>query len=74
MYSRLRPLTAPHPEKDMTPTKPFDAADFLDSEEAIQEYLAAAKEEKNPDIERIAELDAEKARTRLRKNNTGQQP
>lgn len=30
-------------------TRPFDAARYLDSDEAIREYLAAACEEGNPD-------------------------
>lgn len=29
---------------------PFDAADYLDNEEVIAEYLAAALEDPNPDV------------------------
>ena len=34
----------------MTQVKPFDAADYLDSEEVIAEYIAAALEDPNPDV------------------------
>lgn len=30
--------------------KPFDAADYLDSDETIAEFLAAALEDKDPDL------------------------
>ena len=35
---------------------PFDASEFLDSEEAIAEYLAAALAEPDPDV-MVAKLD-----------------
>jgi probable addiction module antidote protein len=34
----------------MTEWKLFDAADFLDSEETMAEFLAAAAEDPNPDV------------------------
>ena len=34
----------------MTTFAPFDAADYLDTEEAIAEFLAAAMEDPNPDV------------------------
>lgn len=34
----------------MTTFATFDAADYLDSEEAIAEFLAAAMEDPNPDV------------------------
>lgn len=40
----------------------FDAADYLDSEEAIAEYLSAALEDKNPDVFLAAVADVAKAR------------
>mgnify|MGYP001012015484 CR=1 FL=1 len=40
----------------------FDAADYLDSEEAIAEYLTAALEDKNPDVFLAAVADVAKAR------------
>lgn len=46
----------------MTQLKPFDAADFLDSEEAIAEYLNAALEDENPDVFLIAMGDVARAR------------
>jgi DNA-binding phage protein len=36
-------------------TASFDAADYLDGEETIAEYLAAALEDPNPDIFLVAE-------------------
>ena len=46
----------------MTQLKPFDAADFLDSEEAISEYLNAALEDANPDVFLVAMGDVARAR------------
>ncbi len=45
----------------------FDAADYLDSEEVIAEYLDASLEDENPDVFLRAIADAAKARgmTRL---------
>jgi probable addiction module antidote protein len=40
----------------------FDAADYLDSEEMIAEYLAAALEDDNPDVFLSALGDVDKAR------------
>ena len=40
----------------------FDAADYLDSEEAIAEYLSAALEDDNPDVFLSAVSDVAKAR------------
>jgi len=41
---------------------PFDASEFLDSEEMIAEYLAAALEDPNPDVFLVAMADVAKAR------------
>ena len=41
---------------------PFDAAEYLDSEEAIAEYLSAALEEDNPALFLAALADVAKAR------------
>ncbi len=41
---------------------PFDASDYLDSEEAIAEYLTAALENPDPDAFLMAVRDAAKAR------------
>lgn len=46
----------------MTQLKPFDAADYLDSEEAIAEYLNAALEDGNPDVFLVAMGDVARAR------------
>lgn len=46
----------------MTKIARFDAADFLDSEEAIAAYLSAALEDKNPDVFLMAVADVAKAR------------
>lgn len=46
----------------MTTYAPFDAADYLDSEEVIAEYLSAAAEDANPDVFLIALGDVAKAR------------
>ncbi len=40
----------------------FDAADYLDSEETIAEYLTAALEDENPDVFLTAISDVAKAR------------
>lgn len=44
----------------------FDAADFLDDEETIAEYLTAASENPNPEVLRAAEQDVARARARRR--------
>jgi probable addiction module antidote protein len=41
---------------------PFDAADYLDSDELIAEYLSAAVEDPNPDVFLAALGDVAKAR------------
>ena len=41
---------------------PFDAADYLDNDEVIAEYLNAALEDPNPDVFLIAVSDVAKAR------------
>ena len=43
-------------------TAPFNAADYLDNEEVIAEYLAAALEDPNPDVFLQAVGDVAKAR------------
>ncbi|MDR6101028.1 DNA-binding phage protein [Agrobacterium larrymoorei] len=43
----------------------FEAADYLDSEEAIAEYLAAAKADENPQVYMSALKDAAQARHRM---------
>ena len=43
----------------------FDVLDHLDSEEVIEEYLKAAKEEGSPDLLRAALSNAAKARAAL---------
>jgi len=40
----------------------FDASEYLDSEEAIAEYLTAALEDQNPDVFLAAIADVAKAR------------
>jgi probable addiction module antidote protein len=40
---------------------PFDAADYLDSDEVIAEYLSAAVEDPNPEVFLAALGDAAKA-------------
>lgn len=40
----------------------FDAADYLDGEETIAEYLTAALEDENPDVFLAALADVAKAR------------
>lgn len=46
----------------MTKLSKFDAADYLDSEETIAEYLTAALEDENPDVFLAAISDVAKAR------------
>lgn len=46
----------------MSGLKQFDAADYLDSEEMIAEYLSAALEDENPDVFLAAVADVAKAR------------
>lgn len=46
----------------MKSLKPFDAADYLDNEEVIAEYLNAALEDDNPDVFLQAIADVAKAR------------
>jgi probable addiction module antidote protein len=46
----------------MTKVSKFDAADYLDSEETIAEYLTAALEDENPDVFLAAISDVAKAR------------
>jgi probable addiction module antidote protein len=46
----------------MTKLKKFDASEYLDTEEAIAEYLTAALEDKNPDVFLAAVADVAKAR------------
>jgi probable addiction module antidote protein len=41
---------------------PFDAADYIDNEEVIAEYLSAAIEDPNPDVFLAALGDVAKAR------------
>jgi probable addiction module antidote protein len=42
--------------------KPFDAADYLDSDETIAEYLTATMDDPNPDVFLAALGDVAKAR------------
>jgi probable addiction module antidote protein len=46
----------------MTKLKKFDASEYLESEEAIAEYLTAALEDENPDVFLAAIADVAKAR------------
>lgn len=46
----------------MTTFAPFDAADYLDDEETITEYLTAALEDPNPDVFLAAVRDVARAR------------
>ena len=41
---------------------PFDAADYLDDEETIAEYISAALEDPNPDVFLAAVRDVARAR------------
>ncbi len=45
----------------MTNFAPFDAVDYLDDEETVAEYLAAALEDPNPDVFLTAVQDAARA-------------
>lgn len=55
----------------MKKLRPFDAADYLDNDEVITEYLNAALEDKNPDVFLTAISDVAKARgmSRLAKDS-----
>ncbi|MGI8408602.1 MAG: addiction module antidote protein [Pyrinomonadaceae bacterium] len=55
----------------MKKIRPFDAADYLDNDEVIAEYLNAALEDKNPDVFLAAISDVAKARglSRLAKDS-----
>ena len=46
----------------MTKLAPFDAADYLDNEETIAEFLTAALEDPNPDVFLTAVRDVARAR------------
>ncbi|MCC7516051.1 MAG: putative addiction module antidote protein [Pseudomonadales bacterium] len=46
----------------MKKNAPFDAADYLDNEEVIAEYLNAALEDENPDVFLVAVADVAKAK------------
>ena len=46
----------------MTQFAPFDAADYLDNEETIAEYITAALEDPNPDVFLSAVRDVARAR------------
>jgi probable addiction module antidote protein len=46
----------------MKKNAPFDASDYLDSEEVIAEYLNSALEDENPDVFLVAVSDVAKAR------------
>ncbi|MBS0414794.1 MAG: putative addiction module antidote protein [Proteobacteria bacterium] len=46
----------------MVKLAPFDAADYLDSEETIAAYLSAALEDPNPDVFLAAIRDVARAR------------
>ena len=46
----------------MSKFKTFDAADYLDSEETIAEYLTAALEDPNPDVFLAAVRDVARSR------------
>lgn len=46
----------------MTKLRKFDAADYLDSDETIAEYLTAALEDPNPDVFLLALSDVARAR------------
>ena len=46
----------------MTKFAPFDAADYLDDEETIGEYLTAVLEDANPDVILTAVRDVARAR------------
>lgn len=46
----------------MTEFAPFDAADYLDDEETIAEYITASLEDANPDVFLAAVRDVARAR------------
>lgn len=46
----------------MSKLAPFDAADYLDDDETIAEYLTAALEDPNPDVFLAAVRDVARAR------------
>jgi probable addiction module antidote protein len=46
----------------MVKFSPFDAADYLDDEETISEYITAALEDSNPDVFLTAVRDVARAR------------
>ncbi|MBO3705459.1 MAG: putative addiction module antidote protein [Candidatus Accumulibacter sp.] len=46
----------------MTKFAPFDAADYLDDEETIAEYITTALEDPNPDVFLAAVRDVARAR------------
>ena len=46
----------------MIKAAPFDAADYLDSEETIAEYLSSALEDSNPEVFLAAVRDVARAR------------
>ena len=46
----------------MTNFTPFDAADYLDSDEAVAAYLSAALDDDNPDLFLTAVKDVARAR------------
>ena len=46
----------------MKKNAPFDAADYLENEEVIAEYLSTALEDKTPDVILVAVTDVAKAR------------
>jgi len=55
----------------MTRFTPFDAADYLDSDETIAAYLSAALDDDNPDLFLLAVKDVARARgmTQLAKDS-----
>ncbi|MBK6866519.1 MAG: putative addiction module antidote protein [Burkholderiales bacterium] len=55
----------------MVQVAPFDAADYLDDEQTIAEYLTAALEDSNPDVFLTAVRDVARARgmTQLAKDS-----
>jgi probable addiction module antidote protein len=54
----------------MIKTKPYDAANYLDNEEVIAEYLNAAMEDPNPDVflSALADVARAKSMTQLAKD------
>jgi len=56
---------------NMAQLAPFDAADYLDDEQTIAEYLTAALEDPNPDVFLTAVRDVARARgmTQLAKDS-----